>query len=92
MSTHDPNGQYLVIHSVTVDSRHRRRALGKTMLRDYVNYISAHRPEIAGINLLSKAYLLSFYQSVGFSIVGPSHVQHGKVSFRRDLFNRVGLN
>jgi predicted PhzF superfamily epimerase YddE/YHI9 len=27
---------------------------------------------------LSKAYLLSFYKKVGFKIIGPSHVEHGR--------------
>jgi ribosomal protein S18 acetylase RimI-like enzyme len=52
MSTHDPHGRYLVIHSVTVSDRYRRQALASNMLRDYVNYLTTNRKEIVGVSIV----------------------------------------
>ena len=79
MSTHHANGRSLVIHSVTVNPQHRRQGLGLAMLIDYVQAIKSME-NIDRILLLSKAYLLSFYTSCGFTIDRLSSVSHGKVS------------
>lgn len=80
MTEHQPDGSILVIHSVTIAPEFRRRSIGSLMLKLYVQQISKQCKHINSILLLSKAYLLSFYTSCGFSVVGLSSVEHGAVS------------
>ena len=79
MLEHQPNGNSLVIHSVTVSPSSRRGGLGSTMLKWYVALIARECKEIRKILLLSKAYLLHFYVSCGFRLIGLSSVEHGNV-------------
>ena len=79
MSSHDPQGSSLVIHSVTVSPSHRRKGLGAAMLRDYIQEIAGIK-SVEQILLLSKPYLLDFYTSCGFSIDRLSPVHHGQVT------------
>ena len=85
MLEHHPNGNSLVIHSVTVSPLSRRGGLGSKMLMWYVALIARECTEICKILLLSKAYLLHFYVSCGFRLIGLSSVEHGNV--REDLYN-----
>jgi ribosomal protein S18 acetylase RimI-like enzyme len=78
MSTHDPNGSTLVIHSVTIDPKLHRKGLGTRMLKEYIPRI-AKLVEIKQILLMAKAHMLSFYVDCGFSLVGLSNVEHGAV-------------
>lgn len=79
MSHHDPEGRYLVIHSVSVEPKHRRQQYGVNMLRKYVLDMVTFHHELDGVLLLTKGYLLSFYTAAGFEVVGQSSVVHGKV-------------
>jgi ribosomal protein S18 acetylase RimI-like enzyme len=79
MTEHVAEGKTLVIHSVTISLECRRKGVGSFMLKDYVNRIARDCREISKILLLSKAYLLRYYVSCGFSLVGLSPVEHGKV-------------
>ena len=81
MTEHRPKGTTLVIHSVTISPVGRRKGLGSLMLKNYLTAIGRNSPSIRKILLLSKAYLLRFYVSCGFSLVGLSPVEHGNVSF-----------
>ena len=78
MSTHCPDGRYLVIHSVTVSPRYRRKLIGTDMLKDYIKLIATYK-EIDGLLLISKAYLLSFYVQTSFALVGLWPYAHGQV-------------
>jgi GNAT superfamily N-acetyltransferase len=79
MTNHEPSGNTLVIHSVTIDPSMRKQKLGSFMLKEYISMIARECHEIKRLLLLSKAYLLSFYASCGFQIVGLSNVEHGQV-------------
>jgi N-acetylglutamate synthase-like GNAT family acetyltransferase len=79
MLEHHPEGNSLVIHSVTVSAVSRRKGLGSTMLKWYIAFTARECPEIRKVLLLSKAYLLHFYVSCGFSLIGLSSVEHGNV-------------
>lgn len=78
MTSHVPGGPVLVIHSVTVDKRYRRRHIATGMLKKYLEYVSAIET-LKEIKLLTKARLISFYLSCGFKLLGPSLVIHGSV-------------
>ena len=79
MTEHVPEGKTLVLHSVTVSPNNRRGGVGSSMLKRYVTRIAEECPEITRLLLLSKAYLLRYYASCGFSLVGLSPVEHGEV-------------
>lgn len=80
MTDHAPEGKSLVIHSVTVSPEYRRGGVGSAMLKSYVNRIATDCPEIERLLLLSKAYLLGYYVSCGFQLIGLSSVKHGEVN------------
>ncbi|KAF0695813.1 Aste57867_13410 [Aphanomyces stellatus] len=77
MSTHDPAGRYLCIHSVVVDPLVRRQGYAKAMLRAYVQQMLDDEPHVAAILLLAKPYLVQFYVGCGFHVTRLSPVVHG---------------
>ena len=77
MSTHEPTGSSLVIHSVTVSPQHRCNGIGKKMLTWYVNKIITKQQEVKRILLLTKELFVTFYKSCGFEVVKLSDVEHG---------------
>mmetsp|Transcript_2552 Transcript_2552/g.5685 ORF Transcript_2552/g.5685 Transcript_2552/m.5685 type:complete len:184 (-) Transcript_2552:144-695(-) len=77
MSTHDPDGKLLCIHSVVVAHEHRRKGLASRMLKAYIAYVQGTTPDLAEIRLISKEQLVKLYQGVGFKLIGPSDVVHG---------------
>jgi len=77
MSCHEPNGQTLVIHSVTINHKFRRNGMGTKMLLYYINKIINDQKEVKKILLLTKEYLVKFYQSTGFEVIKLSDVEHG---------------
>eukprot|EP00761_Pharyngomonas_kirbyi_P005689 gb/GECH01005694.1/.p1 GENE.gb/GECH01005694.1/~~gb/GECH01005694.1/.p1 ORF type:complete len:177 (+),score=36.46 gb/GECH01005694.1/:1-531(+) len=78
MFTHDLQGSLLCIHSVVVDAPYRRHGVATTMLKEYVQRIDGNPQGIKKMALLSKSYLVPFYESCGFSNEGPSPVEHGQ--------------
>ena len=76
MSEHQHDGSVVVIHSVTIAPNMRRKKLGRSMLKAYVAALATDM-QIDRILLLSKGYLLRFYQDCGFTLNGLSAVQHG---------------
>ena len=79
MSSHEPGGHMLVVHSVTVRESQRHLGIGSRMLSEYMCYITAERTEVLRVGLLSKQQLLPFYEAAGFISRGLSSVEHGKV-------------
>ena len=91
MSEHRPEGTTLVIHSVTVAPAFRRRKLGKAMVVAYVRALVNDCPDLRRVLLLSKGYLLRFYQDCGFSLVKLSPVEHGQESWFEMALDLVKL-
>jgi GNAT superfamily N-acetyltransferase len=87
MANHDVHGTVVCIHSVVVRPDMRRRGLGVDLVIAYVRELKeSGRYEKA--LLLSKQRLIPFYQQAGFSLDGPSPVQHGAdvwFELRQDL-------
>lgn len=84
MTTHDPRGTTLCVHSVCVSPEHRRRGFGAAALSNYVReWIVNHRGgdatrAVKSIRLLCKENLIAFYANHGgFELIGPSDVVHG---------------
>jgi GNAT superfamily N-acetyltransferase len=80
MERHDSDGSTLVIHSVTIEERFRRKGHATFMLKAYMERIKQMH-NIKLVLLLCKSQLLAFYRSCGFEIVGLSPVVHGVVSY-----------
>jgi len=73
MSEHRPEGRGLVIHSVTVDTSLRRKGIGSKLLTHYIDHVRRlpGKP-VDAILLLSKLYLIGFYESNGFKLAKRS--------------------
>ena len=82
MSTHDPHGELLAIHSVVVKQDHRRQGIATKMLKAYVRHVEeqeARKPSgLSKMVLLAKAHLLGFYVNCGFTVTRPSPIVHGQ--------------
>lgn len=79
MSTHDPGGSFLAIHSVVVEESHRRKGIASTMLKMYLDKVETENDgSIQSIVLLAKEHLLGFYVKCGFTVTRPSPIVHGK--------------
>lgn len=70
-------GNVACIHSVVIDPEFRRKGYGTFMLKSYIEKIKMNT-DINKMLLLSKKYLLPFYQSAGFAPIGVSGISHGK--------------
>ncbi|CAN8076794.1 unnamed protein product [Agarophyton chilense] len=77
MKVHCVGGNVVCVHSVVVDAKLRRKGLGKQMLSAYVRNIK-RTGQYDRIILMSKQYLVGFYESQGFRVIGTSSVSHGK--------------
>ena len=83
MSTHDPNGTLLCVHSVVVSPAHRRKGLALAMLATYLARLRDENAKdsektVKEVRLLCKENLKALYQKAGFDLVGISSVVHGK--------------
>ncbi|GAA5995391.1 polyamine acetyltransferase [Rhodotorula paludigena] len=76
MSTHDPHGAYVAIHSVCVDSAQRGKGVASSLLKEYLARLDS-QPAVQGARLITHEELVPLYQRAGFALVGPSEVQHG---------------
>ena len=77
MSTHEPGGSKLCIHSVVVDAKLRRRGIALWMLQAYLRHVHEAAPTVERIMLICKEPLLGLYEGAGFGSLGPSDVVHG---------------
>ncbi|CAJ1935626.1 unnamed protein product [Cylindrotheca closterium] len=80
MSTHDPEGKLLAIHSVVVQEKYRRKGIASAMLKCYVEKVQVENIDgsIESMVLLAKAHLLGFYVKCGFQVNRPSPIVHGQ--------------
>ncbi|GMH90051.1 hypothetical protein TrVE_jg2696 [Triparma verrucosa] len=76
MSTHDPEGSILAIHSVVVKEDCRRKGHATAMLKNYVDSVD-DSDGIESLRLIAKQHLLAFYVSCGFRVNGLSPIIHG---------------
>lgn len=77
MSTHEPTGTTLCIHSVVTHEPSRRKGLGRWMMRSYMSEV-ARAAYVHRVLLLCKEPLVPFYESAGFANLGESGVEHGQ--------------
>lgn len=77
MSTHEPGGSKLCIHSVVVDAALRRRGIALWMLQCYLRHVHEDCPGVSRVMLICKENLLGLYEQAGFGSLGASDVVHG---------------
>ena len=75
MTTHDPEGKTICIHSVCIDPLYQRQKLGSTLLEEYIRRWTDGPYD--GISLIAHEELIKFYVGAGFKLVGQSEVVHG---------------
>jgi GNAT superfamily N-acetyltransferase/uncharacterized protein YciI len=80
MSTHEPTGTLLAIHSVVVKSEYRRKGVATAMLNTYMQKVREENVDgsIQSFVLLAKAHLLGFYVNCGYQVNRVSHIAHGQ--------------
>ncbi|GAA5909958.1 hypothetical protein JCM6882_008412 [Rhodosporidiobolus microsporus] len=76
MSTHDPAGGYVAIHSVCVDGAYLRKGVASGLLKEYVARLEK-AGKVKGARLIAHEELIPLYQRAGFELVGKSEVVHG---------------
>lgn len=83
MSSHDPSGDAVCIHSVCVSSAFQRRGFATRMLREYLQHLQrlnndAHASKkLKRVLLIAHEHTIGLYAGVGFVLVGKSSVEHG---------------
>jgi GNAT superfamily N-acetyltransferase len=77
MSSHEPHGTVLCIHSVVVDPAHRSKGIATWMVLQYLERSLQLCPQVKQCALLSKAHNARLYERCGFTNLGPSGVDHG---------------
>ncbi|KAJ2029393.1 hypothetical protein IWW57_001738 [Coemansia sp. S610] len=80
MSTHDPQGTTVCIHSVCVDPKWQRKGVASLLLQKYTETIREHSRctgNIKRLAMLSRASLVPLYTRNGYTCLGPSAVSHG---------------
>lgn len=77
MFSHVSHGKFLKIHSVVVQAEYRRRGIALAAVKYYLQN-QKEENNIQKVLLLSKQHLIPLYQKAGFTLVGPSSVNHGE--------------
>lgn len=75
MTTHNPEGKTICIHSVCVDPGYQRQKVGSALLEEYVRRWT--NGPYDGISLIAHEELINFYVAAGFKLIGESEVVHG---------------
>lgn len=81
MSSHDPSGDVVCIHSVCVSKAFQRRGVATRMMREYLQHLQRLNKE-KGANykkvlLIAHEHVVPLYARVGFVLIGESPITHG---------------
>ncbi|KAG0364634.1 hypothetical protein BC939DRAFT_457682 [Gamsiella multidivaricata] len=93
MSSHDPKGSSVCIHSVCVAGAYQRKGIARTMMKEYLKHlkninasvtfssVSSEETVTSGrlerVLLIAHKELIGLYAGAGFELVGQSGVEHG---------------
>ncbi|KAG0270646.1 hypothetical protein BGZ95_001621 [Linnemannia exigua] len=87
MSSHDPSGDVVCIHSVCVASAFQRRGIATRMLKEYLQHLqrlsdknksnASSSAKYKRVLLIAHQHTTGLYRGVGFVMVGKSSVEHG---------------
>jgi predicted GNAT family N-acyltransferase len=76
MSTHEPNGKTVCLHSVCVSPDYRKQGIATRLMTTWIEQLRQLK-KYNRIALMSRPQLVDLYSSVGFKNVGVSEVVHG---------------
>lgn len=76
MSSHDPTGTSVCIHSVAVTPTHQRRGIALALLKTYVSRLE-ETADVERALLITHEELRPLYAKAGFAWIGKSAVVHG---------------
>lgn len=83
MSSHDPSGDAVCIHSVCVSSAFQRRGIATRLVREYLQQLQGlnnnaqSSKKLKRVLLIAHEHTIRLYAGVGFVLVGKSSVEHG---------------
>jgi ribosomal protein S18 acetylase RimI-like enzyme len=86
MSSHNPSGDAVCIHSVCVSSAFQRRGVATRMLKEYLQHLqglnnnvnaSSSSNKLKRVLLIAHEHTIGLYAGVGFALIGKSAVEHG---------------
>ncbi|KAF9912483.1 hypothetical protein EC991_010570 [Linnemannia zychae] len=85
MSSHDPSGNAVCIHSVCVSSAYQRRGIATRMLKEYLQHLqrlnsnnsNTSSTKLDKVMLIAHEHTIGLYSGVGFVLIGKSSVEHG---------------
>lgn len=83
MSSHNPSGDAVCIHSVCVSTAFQRRGVATRMLKEYLRHLQGLNNNVNASNKLKRVLLIAhehtigLYAGVGFVLIGQSSVEHG---------------
>ncbi|KAG5954668.1 hypothetical protein E4U58_007519 [Claviceps cyperi] len=78
---HQPNGSTVALHSLAVCPSHQKLGLGKYLMGRYIEKMREMRA-VERISILTYENLVSYYQTLGFQLLGASASNHGGVAWR----------
>lgn len=78
MTTHQPEGPYILIHSVCIDTTQRRKGLATSLLKHYIELVKDSCSELI---LVCHQELKPLYLAVGFLDQGKSELVHGGMAW-----------
>ncbi|EGG00856.1 uncharacterized protein MELLADRAFT_30398, partial [Melampsora larici-populina 98AG31] len=78
MTTHQPEGPYILIHSVCIEAAQRRKGLATTLLKHYIDLFKGSCSELL---LVCHQELKPLYLAVGFRDLGKSDLVHGGIAW-----------
>ncbi|KAG0287215.1 hypothetical protein BGZ96_008829 [Linnemannia gamsii] len=86
MSSHNPSGDAVCIHSVCVSTAFQRRGVATRMLKEYLQHLqrlnnnmnaSTSMNKLKRVLLIAHEHTIGLYAGVGFVLIGQSSVEHG---------------
>ncbi len=72
---HDPNGENIVIMSVTVHKAHQKKGIAGLLIDEFIQTMKRLTKE--HIFLICKTDLIDFYKKFGFNYISRSQSNHG---------------
>jgi ribosomal protein S18 acetylase RimI-like enzyme len=81
MSTHEPQGKYLCIHSVAVEKQYRRQGIASRLLQAYISHVREAAKQVKMMLLISKEPVVPLYEGVGFTMRRKWPHTHGQDSW-----------
>ncbi|KAG6053818.1 hypothetical protein E4U33_000124 [Claviceps sp. LM78 group G4] len=78
---HQPNGNTVALHSLAMCPSHQKLGLGKYLMSRYIEKMREMQA-VERISILTYENLVSFYQELGFQLLGASASTHGGVAWK----------